>query len=462
MVHKVVAIVFFCLQSGVTYRLTNNKYMKTLITSLALLCGASSVLASTLDQQVARAMPALEALYLHLHQNPELSLQEEKTGARLASELKKLGFNVTERVGGFGVVGLLKNGEGPTVMIRADTDGLPIVEQTGKPYASKVKVKDANNNTVGVMHGCGHDIHMTSFIGAAEQLVANKDKWQGTLMMVAQPAEEVGAGAKAMLKEGLFSKFAKPDHVLGLHVSAALPAGKVAISPGYALANVDSVDIIVKGQGGHGAYPHTTIDPVVLASRIVLGIQTITSREISPLKPSVITVGSIHGGSKHNIISNEVKLQLTLRSYDREVRDQQIAALERLTKGIAQSAGLPDSHAPIVYVHEEESIPSTYNEPALANRVSDSIRKELGASQVVKSEPVMAGEDFGLYGRTEDNIPITIFWLGGVNPEAYQRAQKSGEPLPSLHSSKFAPDYPLAISTGVRAMTASALDLFNQ
>ncbi|MCF2856622.1 amidohydrolase [Pseudoalteromonas sp. SMS1] len=436
--------------------------MKTLITAITLLCSAGSVLASNLDQQVTQAMPALEALYLHLHQNPELSLQEQHTGARLAAELKQLGFNVTERVGGYGVVGLLKNGKGPTVMIRADTDGLPIIEQTGKPYASKVRVKDANNNTVGVMHGCGHDIHMTSFIGTAEQLVANKDQWQGTLMMVAQPAEEVGAGAKAMLKEGLFSQFAKPDHVLGLHVSAALPAGKVAISPGYALANVDSVDIIVKGQGGHGAYPHTTIDPVVLAARIVLGIQTITSREISPLKPSVITVGSIHGGSKHNIISNEVKLQLTLRSYDRTVRDQQIAALERLTKGIAMSAGLPDALAPVVYVHEAESIPSTYNEPALANRVADSIRQELGETQVVKSDPVMAGEDFGLYGRTAERVPITIFWLGGVNPEDYQRAQQTGEPLPSLHSSQFAPDYPLAIKTGVRAMTASALDLFNQ
>jgi hippurate hydrolase len=299
-------------------------------------------------------------------------------------------------------------------------------------------------------------------IGAAEQLMKHKDQWQGTLMMVAQPAEEVGGGAKAMIKEGLFKQFAKPDYVLGLHTSASLPAGQVAIAPGYALANVDSVDISVKGKGGHGAYPHTTIDPVVLASRIVLGLQTITSREISPLKPSVITVGSIHGGSKHNIISNEVKLQLTLRSYAPAVREQQIAAIKRLTAGIAQSAGLDESLYPEVLVHESESIPSTYNNPELATRMTKSIKQELGDSQVVRAEPVMAGEDFGLFGRTEENIPITIFWLGGVEPSSYQAAMKIGEPLPSLHSSKFAPDYELAVHTGVRAMTASALDLFKQ
>lgn len=435
--------------------------MKKLSLSLALLL-STHLSALDLDKSVQQSLPKLNKLYLHLHQNPELSYQEEQTGKRLAKELKQLGFTVTSNVGGFGVVGLYKNGSGPTVMIRADTDGLPIVEQTGKPYASKVKVLDKHNNQVGVMHGCAHDIHMTSMIGTAEQLMKHKDQWQGTLMMVAQPAEEVGGGAKAMIKEGLFKQFAKPDYVLGLHTSASLPAGQVAIAPGYALANVDSVDISVKGKGGHGAYPHTTIDPVVLASRIVLGLQTITSREISPLKPSVITVGSIHGGSKHNIISNEVKLQLTLRSYDPAVREQQIAAIKRLTAGIAQSAGLEASLYPEVVVHESESIPSTYNNPELATRMTKSIKQELGDSQVVKAEPVMAGEDFGLFGRTEENIPITIFWLGGVEPNSYQAAMQSGEPLPSLHSSKFAPDYELAVHTGVRAMTASALDLFKQ
>lgn len=271
---------------------------------------------SFIEKSLNNNLPKLETLYLKLHQAPELSYMEKETGKVMAKQLANLGFTVTSNVGGFGVVGLYKNGNGPTVMIRTDTDGLPIIEQTGKNYASTVTTLDKNNSKVGIMHGCGHDIHMTSFIGTAQQLIENKSQWQGTLMMVAQPAEEVGAGAKAMLKEGLFTKFAKPDHILGLHVSASVPAGKVAIAPGYALANVDSVDITVKGKSGHGAYPHLTKNPVVLASRIVMALQTINSREISPLKPSVITVGSIHGGSKHNIISNEVKLQLTLRSYD--------------------------------------------------------------------------------------------------------------------------------------------------
>lgn len=311
------------------------------------------------------------------------------------------------------------------------------------------------------MHGCGHDIHMTSLIGTAEQLVKHRSDWQGTLMMVAQPAEEVG-GAKAMLAKGLFTEFPTPDFVLALHVSASVPAGKVAIAPGYALANVDSVDITIKGKGGHGAYTHMTVDPVVLAARTVMALQTIPSREISPLEPNVITVGSIHGGSKHNIIANEVTLQLTLRSYNPQVREQQIAAIKRMTKGIAMSAGLPDSLLPVVYVHEDETIPSTYNDPELASSVQASIEREIGVANVVKSEPVMAGEDFGLYGLTPHKRPITIFWLGAVEPTIYAASKASGARLPSLHSSKFAPDYPLTISTGVRAMSRSAMDLFNE
>ncbi|MCL1093468.1 M20 metallopeptidase family protein [Shewanella kaireitica] len=435
--------------------------------ALGLLCTLTAPLSvvaavTSLNSSVERSMPELEQLYLHLHKNPELSYQEKATSARMAKELSALGFDVTEQFGGYGVVGIFKNGDGPTVMIRADTDGLPITEETGKPYASKVTTTDASNNTVGIMHGCGHDIHMTSLIGTAEQMINHKADWKGTLMMVAQPAEEVGGGAKAMLKQGLFSQFPTPDYVLGLHVSAALPAGKVAIAPGYALANVDSVDITVKGKGGHGAYPHSTKDPVVLASRMVLALQTISSREISPLEPNVMTVGSIHGGSKHNIISDEVKLQLTLRSYNPDVRLQQIDALKRLTRGIAMSAGVPDERMPVVYVHEEERIPSTYNDPTLAMNVKGSIEKELGADNVLKSEPVMAGEDFGLYGLTAEKRPITIFWLGAVEPNAYQVSLDKGNSLPSLHSSKFAPDYPITIKTGVRAMSASAMDLFNR
>lgn len=428
----------------------------------ALLFISPWVSATTLDLNLDKTMPAIEKLYLDLHQSPELSYHEQQTGQKIAKQLKQLGFDVTDNVGGFGVVGIYKNGNGPTIMIRTDTDGLPIIEQTGKSYASKVTVTNGEGATVGVMHGCGHDIHMSSFIGTAQQLVIHKDAWQGTLMMVAQPAEEVGGGAKAMLKEGLFSKYPTPDHVIALHVSASVPAGKVSMKNEYTMASVDSVDITVKGKGGHGAYPHTTIDPVVIASRIVLALQTITSRELSPLEPSVITVGSIHGGSKHNVISDEVKLQLTLRSYNPEVRLQQIAAIKRISKGIALSAGLDESLMPEVFVHEDESIPSTYNNPAQTNIVRSAISAAIGNSNVLETEAVMAGEDFGLYGRTEQNIPITLFWLGGVEQAQYAAAQKSGETLPSLHSSKFAPDYKVALPTGIKAMSHAAVALFNQ
>ena len=436
--------------------------MKLTYLSAILLLASPLVQANGLDLNLSKAMPAIEKFYLDLHQSPELSYHEQKTGKKIADRLTQLGFKVTSNVGGFGVVGIYKNGEGPTVMIRTDTDGLPIIEQTGKSYASKVKVIDEHGAKVGVMHGCGHDIHMSSFIGTAEQLIAHKKQWQGTLMMVAQPAEEVGGGAKAMLSEGLFSKFAKPDHIIALHVSASVPAGKVSMKNEYTMASVDSVDITIKGKGGHGAYPHTTIDPVVIAARTVLALQTITSRELSPLEPSVITVGSIHGGSKHNVISDEVKLQLTLRSYNPDVRSAQIAAIKRITAGIAQSAGLNESNYPVIYVHEDESIPSTYNNPAQTDIVRNSIASAIGDTNVLETQAVMAGEDFGLYGRTDENIPITLFWLGGVNQAQYADSIKTAEVLPSLHSSKFAPDYKVAIPTGIKAMSNAAVALFNK
>lgn len=436
--------------------------MKLTYLSAILLLASPLVQANGLDLNLSKAMPAIEKFYLDLHQSPELSYHEQKTGKKVADRLTQLGFKVTSNVGGFGVVGIYKNGEGPTVMIRTDTDGLPIIEQTGKSYASKVKVIDEHGAKVGVMHGCGHDIHMSSFIGTAEQLIAHKKQWQGTLMMVAQPAEEVGGGAKAMLSEGLFSKYAKPDHIIALHVSASVPAGKVSMKNEYTMASVDSVDITIKGKGGHGAYPHTTIDPVVIAARTALALQTITSRELSPLEPSVITVGSIHGGSKHNVISDEVKLQLTLRSYNPDVRSAQIAAIKRITAGIAQSAGLNESNYPVIYVHEDESIPSTYNNPAQTDIVRNSIASAIGDTNVLETQAVMAGEDFGLYGRTDENIPITLFWLGGVNQAQYADSIKTGEVLPSLHSSKFAPDYKVAIPTGIKAMSNAAVALFNK
>ncbi|WP_350635348.1 amidohydrolase [Pseudoalteromonas sp. GW168-MNA-CIBAN-0100] len=436
--------------------------MKLTYLSAILLLASPLVQANGLDLNLSKTMPAIEKFYLDLHQSPELSYHEQETGNKIADKLTQLGFKVTSNVGGFGVVGIYKNGNGPTVMIRTDTDGLPIIEQTGKSYASKVKVIDEHGAKVGVMHGCGHDIHMSSFIGTAEQLIVHKDQWKGTLMMVAQPAEEVGGGAKAMLGEGLFSKYEKPDHIIALHVSASVPAGKVSMKNEYTMASVDSVDITIKGKGGHGAYPHTTIDPVIIAARTVLALQTITSRELSPLEPSVITVGSIHGGSKHNVISDEVKLQLTLRSYNPNVRSAQIAAIKRITAGIAQSAGLNESNYPVVYVHEDESIPSTYNNPAQTDIVRNSIASAIGDTNVLETQAVMAGEDFGLYGRTDENIPITLFWLGGVNQAQYADSIKTGEVPPSLHSSKFAPDYKVAIPTGIKAMSNAAVALFNK
>jgi len=397
-------------------------------------------------------------LYQHLHRNPELSFHEEKTAARIAEELGKAGFEVTEKVGGFGVVGILKNGAGPTVLLRTDLDGLPVREETGKPYASKIETKDDAGDEVSVMHACGHDIHMAAFIGAARLLGGIKGQWKGTLMMIAQPAEERGSGARAMLKDGLFERFPKPDFCVAQHVAATMASGTVGCVPGYALANVDSVDITVKGLGGHGAFPNTTKDPVVLAAQIVLAVQTIVSREISPTDPAVVTVGSIHGGAKHNIIPNEVKLQLTLRSYTDEVRAHTIAAIRRICKGLGQAAGLPDDLLPEVAV-KNEFTPATYNDPELLERLRNSLEPLIGKENVATSQPVMGGEDFSEYGRTEDKIPICIFWLGAVEPAAIKKSEESGEALPSLHSSLFAPDPEPTIKTGVANLVSAVLEL---
>ncbi|MCL1124816.1 M20 metallopeptidase family protein [Shewanella surugensis] len=403
---------------------------------------AQTIAKGELQASINNALPQLEKIYLNFHQNPELSLQEKASSTIIAKELSQLGFNVTENIGGYGVVGLYKNGVGPTIMIRADMDALPITEQTNKPYASTKTTLDRNNNRVGIMHACGHDIHMTVLLGTAEEL---------------------GTGANAMLKEGLFKRFALPDEILALHSSADLAAGTVGIISGPAMASVDSIDITVKGIGGHGAYPQMTKDPIVLASRIVLALQTIASREISPLEPNVMTVGAINGGTKYNIIPDEVKLQLTLRSYNPDVKKQQILALKRLVKGIAISAGLPENLMPQVKINATEtSVPPVYNDPTLSAKVTKALVAQLGQSHVIVVPPVMAGEDFGLYGLTQEKRPMTLFWLGAVNPKIYAQSKKSESTLPSLHSSVFAPDYPLTIDTGVQAMTAVSMSLFNQ
>ncbi len=420
---------------------------------------STAIFAATLFVSSAQAEDLVK-LYKYLHANPELSLMETKTAALLAGKLDKLGFEVTENVGGTGVVAVMKNGDGPTVMIRADMDALPVKEQTGVDYASKVITKNRDGIEKPAMHACGHDIHMTVLIGTAEKLVADKANWSGTLVMILQPAEELGLGARMMLKDGLFTRFPRPDFNLALHDNPALASGKVGIVPGYALANVDSVDITVRGIGGHGAYPHTTKDPVVLAAQLVTAMQTIVSRETSPLDAAVLTVGSIHGGSKHNIISDEVKLQLTLRSYKDDVRMNTINSIKRMADGLGRAAGLPDDKLPIVTVRDAEFTPATFNNPDLAKRLTSSIGARLGADNVEIMQPVMGGEDFGAFGRAEPKIPSVLFWLGAVNPQKIAEAKKSGEILPSLHSPFFVPDAEPTINTGVKAMTAAALDLF--
>ena len=405
--------------------------------------------------------PALEQLYKHFHAHPELSLLEEKTAARLAAEWRTAGFEVTEKIGGHGIVGVLKNGPGPTLLLRTDLDGLPVQEETGLAYASKTRAKDITGVEVATMHACGHDIHMTVLTGAARTLASLKTRWSGTIVLVGQPAEERGVGARAMLAEGLYRRFPKPDFALAIHDSATLPHGTVGTIEGFAMANVDMVDITVRGVGGHGAYPHTTKDPIVLASRIVVALQTIVSRETRPVDPAVVTVGSIHGGTKHNIIPDEVKLQLTLRSYTDEVRARTLEAVRRICRGEAIAAGIPDDRMPVITV-ADEGTPATYNDPALTRRVRGALNTWLGADKLTTIEPEMGGEDFSQFGRTVEKVPICMFRLGTVAPEKVAESLRTGAPLPSLHSNKFAPVPEPTIKTGVMAFTAAALELLGK
>jgi len=420
-----------------------------------------SVNADELKLSVQSDIPHLEKIYHHLHQTPELSKLEFKTAKFLAKELRSYGFKVTEGLAKTGLVAILKNGDGPTVMLRADTDALPVLEETGLAYASTATMKNETGKSVPVMHACGHDIHMTVLLGTAKQMVKHKDHWQGTLMLIAQPGEEVGYGAKLMLAEGLFEKFPLPDYNIAMHVSADLAAGKVGYVKGYAMANVDSVDVLIKGIGGHGAYPHNTKDPIVMAAEIILKLQTIISREISPLESAVITVGSIHGGTKHNIIGNEVKLQLTVRSYSDQSRDFLLKRIEQISHGVAKTAGMPDELLPEVVVKEEYT-PSVYNQPEFTQQVVDNLKHVLGSDNLISVDPVMAGEDFSRFGRTKEKIPSTLLWLGAVNQEKYNDAKENNKVLPSLHSGKFAPDATPTILTGVKGMTANAIELMKK
>ncbi|MBT4521633.1 MAG: amidohydrolase [Halieaceae bacterium] len=425
---------------------------------LTALAGSSGLWAASIKSSLSSDYDYLEGLYKHLHQHPELSYKEKETSARVAAELQEIGFTVTERVGGYGVVAILVNGSGPTLMLRTDTDALPVQEQTGLAYASQVRTVDGEGQDVGIMHACGHDMHMTVLVGAARQMVQRKQDWQGTLMLIAQPAEERGGGAKAMLADGLFERFPRPDFNFAFHVSAGLPVGQIGFASGYVMANVDSVDIKVHGVGGHGAYPHMTKDPVVLAARIITSLQTIVSRELSPLEPAVITVGSIHGGTKHNIIGNSVDLQLTVRSYSDQTRDFLLRRIREISIGEAQVAAIPQALWPSVRVKDEYT-PSTYNQPDYTARIVQHWRSIFAREQLVEVSPVMGGEDFSRYGRVEPKIPSALFWLGTVDPQQVKTAAAKGIALPSLHSAKYAPLPEPSIMMGVEAMTEAALML---
>jgi len=421
----------------------------------------AGVLVAALAPTRAHAAPSsLLKLYRSFHAHPELSFQEQHTAQRISSELSDAGFQVTSGVGGNGVVGVLHNGQGPTLLIRTDMDALPIREQTGLPFASTVTEAGRDGQATPVMHACGHDVHMTVFVGTARRLVALREQWHGTLVMIGQPAEERSGGAKAMLADGLFTRFPRPDYNLALHVSSDLPAGTVGAASGYFMANVDSVDIVVHGVGGHGAYPDKARDPIVLAAQLIGELQTIVSREVSPLEPAVVTVGSIHGGSQHNIIPDRVKLQLTLRSYSSTVRDQTIAAIRRMAEFTARAQGMPDSLLPEVTVLDEYT-PAAYNDPRLTRRVLAALEQHLGKDRMVAVHPEMVGEDFGRYGAVAPRIPSLMFRLGSVPQARYEAAQRGELRLPTLHSSHYAPDPDPTISTGVEAMTQAALSVLD-
>ena len=417
--------------------------------------------AAELGSIITKELPSLVTLYKDLHADPELSLHEERTAARVAKELRDAGLEVTEKVGGEGVVGVLKNGAGPVILVRTDLDALPVKEQTGAPYASTKIAKDDLGREVSVMHACGHDIHMASFIGTARALTQLRDQWSGTIVMIGQPAEERILGARLMLRAGLFSKFPKPDKAIALHCASDIPHGTVGIVEGFALANVDSLDVIVKGVGAHGSMPHLGKDPIVLAAQIVTALQTIVSREVKPGDPAVVTVGSIHGGTKHNIIPDEVRLQLTLRSYKPETRAQLIASVKRIVKSCADVANMPADKMPEVIV-SEEGTGALYNQPALATEIRRSLETALGAANVLTREPVMGAEDFAEFGMTKDKVPLCMFWLGTQPPAAVAEANEKGTTLPSLHSPFFKPIPEPTIETGVKAMTSVVLGLMKK
>ena len=452
--------------------------MKTTKFAAGLVAASALLVSGAANADTIKVGADLIDLYKHLHANPELSLQENDSSALLAAEMEALGFEVTtglgdawvqdkamrdqgvvrDGVGGFGVVAVMENGDGPTLLIRADMDGLPVPEQTGFDFASQQTAISWTGVESPVMHACGHDIHMTSWIGTARNLVERKDEWSGTLIMILQPAEEIGLGATAMLSDGLFDDYPLPDYNLALHVNASMVSGTLGFVSGYSMANVDSVDVIVHGVGGHGAYPHTTVDPIMVSAHIVTALQTLVSRNVDPQKPAVVTVGSITAGAKHNIIPDYAHLKLTVRSYGDDVRELLLSGIERIANGQAETFGAP---APEIRI-DSDYTPANYNDPDLTAMFGEAVVAALGAENVVELSPVMGGEDFSQYGRTEEDIPGLLFWIGAASPERIAEAEAGGLPLPSLHSGFFAPDYEPTIETGVKAMTAAALEILGK
>lgn len=422
--------------------------------------------AADLDRAVDQSLPGLLEQYKDIHAHPELSHHEERTSALLAGELRKSGYTVTEHVGkypdgtqAFGVVGILENGPGQRLLIRTELDALPIIEETGLSYASHVKTRNAAGQDIGVMHACGHDIHITSMIGTAQALAANRKKWHGTVMIIGQPSEETVDGARAMLVDGLYERFGTPTLAIALHDTNALAAGTVGITSGPALAGATSVDVILRGVGGHGAFPQDSKDPVVMAGEFIVQLQTIVSRQENPRDPAVVTIGDIHGGAKRNVIPYEVKMELSTRSFDDKANQIIVDGIRRTAAGVALAAGVPKDREPIVNVLDSESVPATYNDPKLTAQVKAALVAALGGAEVIDTEPVMASEDFGLLGLSDHKIPTVMFWLGAMDPAKLAAAKKEGVTLPGPHTSRFEPLPEPTLRTGVKAMTSAAIAL---
>jgi hippurate hydrolase len=429
-----------------------------LATSGALAAQTDTTRSSTpTEQEINQIFPDVDALYIDLHRNPELAFQEVRTATTLAARMKALGFDVTTGVAKTGIVAVLKNGAGPTVMLRTELDALPVEEKTGLPFASTVVVKNAAGQSIPVMHACGHDLHMAAWAGTARLMAEHRDRWSGTLVMVGQPAEEGLGGARQMLSEGLFTRFPRPDFALALHDDDTMAAGTIGYHPGFFRAMSDGVTITVYGRGGHGAMPHNTVDPIVLASRIVLSLQTIVSRENNPIDPVVITVGSIHGGTQANVIPDEVRLQLSVRTYTDEVRARTFAAIRRIASGEATAAGAP--REPLVETPERAN-PPVYNDPALTLRLAGALKKGLGEAAVVEMPAKMTSEDFSEYGLA--GVPSALLHVGAVHPSKLAAARQSGIPVPAPHSPEWAPEREPTLKAAIRAETTALLELFRK